>query len=634
MKSQFFLVLLMAGAALFTACNADSSGDAEASILDASPRYSISITTEKEEEGSLVNVVNTDGIVTVSPSGRIKAGDTVTLTAHPQLITDDTVETPEYWFVKSIRGSYSMEGGPERTNVSFRPSTSVSNEWTFRMTPGDLTIDVEFTQDPDETTADLSALYASAGAISPDFAKDKTDYTITVPFGTAAFSISAQAENPYLEPVLLPAGGSGGSLLDEDLPLVEGLNEYEITVSSGDKSRTSTYNIDVILLPDLSLKTFKIVNEEKGFERDLAPQDTQTVYLPYADGLTLVAEANDGYAEVTTSPASIPTLSRMSNYTVKVTVSKDLAGVDTKYKSKDYVLNLQYVGDVDLTPLASGGYVSFIPSGTEGFYYEVHTFLNPGDDTLLFSDTSLTEVQADILVVGGGGGAGGNDDGNDRGGGGGAGGLLVQAGQTLTLTDGSVAVTVGEGGPGGAQHTQGTDGGASSIGTIPVPGGGGGGSGNDLNSRIDGKSGGSGGGAGAGGSSSSGNPGTGANGDNDVQGKNGGTAGQNGGGGGGGAGSVGGAASGNYAGAGGAGWKPSGNTGWEWVETVTATDEFSRGGRGGSAAGEAAGVPGVNYGDGGSGSNSYGATGTAGQSGIVIVRFQREYKGEEAGPAE
>ncbi|MDR0685003.1 MAG: hypothetical protein LBF83_07730, partial [Spirochaetaceae bacterium] len=134
MKSQFFLVLLMVGAALFTACNADSSGDAEASILDASPRYSISITTEKEEEGSLVNVVNTDGIVTVTPSGRIKAGATVTLSAHPQLITDDTVETPEYWFVKSIKGAYSMEGGPERTNVSFRPSSSVSNEWTFRMT--------------------------------------------------------------------------------------------------------------------------------------------------------------------------------------------------------------------------------------------------------------------------------------------------------------------------------------------------------------------------------------------------------------------------------------------------------------------------------------------------------------------
>ena len=93
MKRPFFLVLflvlMVVAAGFFPACNVDSSGDAEASILDASPRYSISITTEKEEEGGLAALSGMDGIVTVSPAGRVKPGATVTLSAYPQLIADD-----------------------------------------------------------------------------------------------------------------------------------------------------------------------------------------------------------------------------------------------------------------------------------------------------------------------------------------------------------------------------------------------------------------------------------------------------------------------------------------------------------------------------------------------------------------
>ena len=47
---------------------------------------------------------------------------------------------------------------------------------------------------------------------------------------------------------------------------------------------TKAYNIDVILLADLSLKTSKISRGEEGeddyFERDLEPLDTDDVYLP------------------------------------------------------------------------------------------------------------------------------------------------------------------------------------------------------------------------------------------------------------------------------------------------------------------------------------------------------------------
>lgn len=158
-----------------------------------------------------------------------------------------------------------------------------------------------------------------------------------------------------------------------------------------------------------------------------------------------MAEANYGGADVTISPETIPALKVGSEaVTVTVTVSKDLAGVDTEYTRRDYTLALYYGEGMDPDPLADGGYVSFIPGESAGSYYEAHTFLEPGESRLSFFDASLAEVEADILIVAGGGGAGGSLWGGG-GGGGGAGGLLYQPGQTLTLTEGSVPVTVGKG---------------------------------------------------------------------------------------------------------------------------------------------------------------------------------------------
>ncbi|MDR1147256.1 MAG: hypothetical protein LBK66_01345 [Spirochaetaceae bacterium] len=87
MKKHLFCGLVTAAAVLFAACSAggDVAGE-EAEILDSSPRYSISVVPEKDEAGNLIVVNNAGGIVTTSPSGRIKAGTTVTLLAHPQLI--------------------------------------------------------------------------------------------------------------------------------------------------------------------------------------------------------------------------------------------------------------------------------------------------------------------------------------------------------------------------------------------------------------------------------------------------------------------------------------------------------------------------------------------------------------------
>jgi hypothetical protein len=174
MKNRIFFVLT-AAAVFFAACNADNSGAEEAAILDTGPRYSISVIPEKQVDGGMIALANTGGIVTISPAGRVKAGTTVKLSVHPELIAAAAADGPvgeggsgqDYWFVKSISGSYSMEGGPERTNVSFRPASGVTNEWTFRMTPGDLTITVDFTQDyPDEKTPLEEGIRVNPGRIT------------------------------------------------------------------------------------------------------------------------------------------------------------------------------------------------------------------------------------------------------------------------------------------------------------------------------------------------------------------------------------------------------------------------------------------------------------------------------------
>jgi hypothetical protein len=648
MKKHLFLVLLTVAAAFLAVCNADNSVAEETEILelDSSPRYSISVIPEKQEDGGIIALSNTDGIVSSSPAGKVKAGTTVTLSVHPDLIAvADGSEDAEYWFVKAISGSYSMEGGPERTNVSFRPSSGLTNEWTFRMTPGDLTITVDFTRDPDETTADLVAIYTNVGAISPDFSKDKYDYTIEVPFGSTEFIVSAQAENPYLEPILQPEGGWGDNLLDLDLmavgnggPLSEGLSRYTISVSSGDKSASATYNISVIRLSDLSLKGFKVRKEDADFERDLAPSDTQNVYIPYVDGVTVVAEANDDSALVTIDPVTIPGLAANKPVTVTVTVSKTFSGVEASLTSKVYILNLYYGEGMATLALAEGGYVSFIPGETKSFYYEVHTFMDAGTYSLSFVDTSTLSVNADYLIVAGGGGAGGDRSSNtklDFAGGGGAGGLLYHAGYDITLSGGSVSVVVGDGGDGGAVQRQGANGVASWIGLsesdrLLVPGGGGGGG---STQNMNGLSGGSGGGGGGGSNRAYGGGGNGPALTADlsaiditgVLGYSGGSGGNSGGtdagGGGGGATQAGKSANNATPGSGGAGWSPASSGETSWIYDVTNVKEFSRGGNGGEP--NTSRKEGENFGDGGSAGNNIQQAGARGHSGIVIVRFRR-----------
>jgi hypothetical protein len=289
--------------------------------------------------------------------------------------------------------------------------------------------------------------------------------------------------------------------LDDELTLNEGLNEYTITVTSQDKKTTQTYNIKIIKLPDLSLKTFKITKElvdENNFELDLEPRATQDVYLSYSEGITVVAEANSGSgASVDISPASF-TLGASGPTTVTVNVSKTLDGVTDEYKRKNYILYLYYGTGVPSNSLAEGGFLSFTPGTDPNSYDEVHKFLASGSLSFLVSPSEENPVTAWILVVGGGGSGGGaHSPGNH----GGAGGVAEHT--SYPLTAGSYAVVVGAGGAGvtipAGQYTppSGTNGQASSFGGVFTGYGGGGGGGN-YRGQNQGNSGGSSGGSGNG----------------------------------------------------------------------------------------------------------------------------------------
>jgi hypothetical protein len=502
----------------------------------------------------------------------------------------------------------------------------------------------------------------------PEFAKDILAYTVTLPYGTEQFSISAQGENPYIKPVLtktdyegvLPDGDSlfdvnliftppeeeeiAGGLADAPgYCISEGANYYVITVTS-QNGEEKGYTIKVILLPDLSLSSLRVSKGEE-FDIELAPLDNQTVYVHAKDGVTVSAVAKDGASVTEGENQSISGITAGQSTPVTVTVSKAVNGV-TPAPQKVYKLDLHY----GVKPIAEGGLLSFIPiEGDSDSYYEVHKFTSNteggGNHSLSFYDTTMTFITADILVVGGGGGAGADWKVYDADfpGGGGAGGLLYETGYTLTLQGGSVPVVVGAGGVGGQIGSDssnnlgakaGDNGGDSWIGAdnnnkLTAPGGGGGGAAglDGTPPALSGKDGGSGGGGGSGQKSNRGHAGSSTIVDSGIFGNAGGT-GSNGGagdsgGGGGGAGSAGGnGVVDGTPGAGGAGWTPGDNDA-QWIYAVTEVDEFSHGGDGGGRIDNSnvQGTDGVNFGDGGSGGNNNKPYGANGHSGIVIIRF-------------
>ena len=292
---------------------------------------------------------------------------------------------------------------------------------------------------------------------------------------------------------------------------------------------------------------------------------------------------------------------------------------------------------VTAVPKASGGDII----KNDGTYW-YHAFLSTG------AFIPQTTLSCDYLVVAGGGGGGWN-----LGGGGGAGGLVYATSQAIPST--SQTISVGAGGSAGllGSGTQATAGGNSTIGSLVTAyGGGRGGSSSSTDAVRIGGNGGSGGGAdgygiasgtttitaGGTGTAGQGNNGGAAYGNNQAPYGNGNT------GGGGGAGAVGGT------GSNGSPWQ-GGNGGdglyYDAFGSATGTGDYTSshyyyagggggaslssgsrpiGGKGGGGLGgrdgnetPTAGV--INTGGGGGGSRGNNGDGTAGGSGIVIIRY-------------
>jgi hypothetical protein len=644
MKLPLFFGSAAVTLALLIACNAGSGeeilgGYAAPHTPPPEGSYIISIfVTDVEGQGSAYASIENADKERFDDITTANAKDTVILTVIPPVITEteDSGEGGDsvYYFVAPITGYYEGKDGTPKTYNAFKRSADVSNEYTFPMPAGNVTVNVSFTTTVDETSAFLRWFGVSAGSYTVN-PQDPFEYTVIVPYdydstvesgeeSDEGFYIYGQAENQDATLELLQGNpGTGGDLSGQALTLAEGLNNYTISVTSQDGNTTNQYHIKVIKLPDLTLKTFKI---KKGgeFERDLAQQDAQDVYVTDREGLVITAESSDTSASVSQSPTPVPTLKENPEVStdVTVTVSKNLSGVPEEYTTKSYALKLHYA-NTDLTPIAEGGYVSFIPDGDTGAFYEVHRFETVGTYPLAL-DPLTPSVSADYLIVAGGGGAGGSLW-FGGGGGGGAGGLLYKTGETLPLSGGSVSITVGAGGKGGGKNKYGGDGNPSAIGSITVPGGGGGGPGIDSFDAASGRPGGSGGGGGAGyGGARSGGAATAAGGVLGYAGGRGRTGNVYAGGGGGGAGGAGGDNNSNVGGAGGNPWSPDDSS--AWVTGAAGVSGFSRGGKGGNRS-SSNGTAGAYYGDGGSGGGAQesggGVNGGNGCRGIVIIRFRR-----------
>ena len=269
-------------------------------------------------------------------------------------------------------------------------------------------------------------------------------------------------------------------------------------------------------------------------------------------------------------------------------------------------------------------------------------YSDASSEWVLFKDGPTFDVEYLVIAGGGGGGSGQPAGGIRTGGGGGAGGYRCNvpgessggnssAESALSLSAGTYTVTVGAGGAtSGIDGATGNSGSSSTFNTVISTGGGGGGKGGS--SGNDGVAGGSGGGGGADYTYANADGGAGTSG----QGSAGGAGASNGAGGGGGAGAVGGDAASDTGGDGGNGLTSSitgsaiarggGGGGGADSSVNYGVGGTGGGGNGGGQSGTPADTPGTaNTGGGGGGGGASGYDGSAGGSGIVIIKYPSIY---------
>jgi hypothetical protein len=360
---------------------------------------------------------------------------------------------------------------------------------------------------------------------------------------------------------------------------------------------------------------------------ELLAQPTTQITLTFdgaVDGLALnditVTANKTGAKPVSITPVSgnkytltLEQGSVTASGSVEVTVAKD--GYDVTNGAVQVA-----VYDNKFNHLATGGTVTVTKESN--VYYETHIFTSTAaNQSLAFKSTP--NLTAQVLVVGGGGGGGKSGGADWRAGGGGGGAVLTHP--SYALTSSSYSVTVGGGGAAATSATssKGSLGGDSTFGSdFTAKGGGGGGShaSHNANTGSAGGSGGGGGSANGGGVVEStvpaGGVASGNSGANSV-------GLQFSGGGGGGAGGAGVAPTSTYAGTKGGDGIFSDITGSSvyygggGTSGSNVTQEDSRGAYGGNAGA-------ANTGDGGcgGGGSSTLLSGSAGGSGIVVVRFK------------
>ena len=313
----------------------------------------------------------------------------------------------------------------------------------------------------------------------------------------------------------------------------------------------------------------------------------------------------------------------VSNFTVRITITETGTTSDRAFSIT--------VGSDALYISASGG--SEATSGD----YKIHTFTGPGTFTVSSTGNACGSNAVDYLVVAGGGGGGGCQGG----GAGGAGGYRESCGVGYTssprgsgvsqvpVTAQGYPITVGGGGAGSSPAASpGNQGSNSSFSSVTSTGGGYGGRGGGPPASASGGPGGSGGGgggrsnrAGGAGNSPPVSPAQGFNGGNS---KSAGSPTIDHGGGGGGATAVGGNSPGSAGGAGGAG-ATTGITGSNntYGGGGGGGSENNNTGAGGSGGGGSNSAGSANTGGGGGGrSGAPVASGFAGGSGIVIIRYK------------
>jgi hypothetical protein len=389
---------------------------------------------------------------------------------------------------------------------------TTSNEWSFIMPEGNVTITAAFSPVSKASTK-LSSLNVSRGYLTTvPFDNTQVNHQAVVPhiFGEKPedlrFFIEAVPEDPNADIAI--TFEESDNFYGEETELVEGARVYTIEVRSAAGVETRNYTLTVTYEPDVTLGSVTLrtpEGSETKWEQTLTllpgMANLQNVLIPWPAVIIEASPQNDEAAVVITktgggtftqTDGTLDFGQAVTPAVMKITVQKQ---VGSAWYTKEYSMSIKR------DYLAEGGTVSIIKNG--GVYYEVHTFTLTDTSktsvtaTLAFKDTSAESVTASILasvLVVAGGGGGGNSNSNDLGGGGGGGG--VGYAETLELKKSTpLSVTVGAGG--GSGGSTGYD---SAFDGVTVKGGGGGGRGNGSASDglSNGKQGGSGGGGGAG----------------------------------------------------------------------------------------------------------------------------------------